>query len=229
MRKGVQSNHRTLLNCDFLTAVQMIVEHFWSVPELIAHIMEYLDNISLCQCARVSKVVSCHALEKLYRSGVAFENLLSILAPIGQPKHPLLHIVGLLICTCLVKLLIRFFQSFIRHLTCDDWDCFSEYARLVRSLSFDDSNISHSSFCDVLDGHPRWEPHVSTSQFPSLARIVLQRLRHSSLGSLRQLFLERPGHLDPCFDFERPLQAPCTMFPTLAMSWRSNTPEPGSS
>lgn len=58
------------------------VETFWSIPELIAGVMDWLPSQALYECSLVSRSISSLALDALWAPHAKIQNLLRILAPL---------------------------------------------------------------------------------------------------------------------------------------------------
>ncbi|KZS93781.1 hypothetical protein SISNIDRAFT_549545 [Sistotremastrum niveocremeum HHB9708] len=96
------------------------MEKFWTIPELVARTIrpEFLSRQALYSCSLVSKSLSHHALAAQYQSGVSIMNWLGLLAPLVPSETPNTHET-----------------NFARSLVLEDWDRFSRYARLAKSIS----------------------------------------------------------------------------------------------
>lgn len=56
----------------------------WETPELIAIIVDLLDTTSQARCARVSRTISEHALNALYRNVKQLVPIFSLLCPLRE-------------------------------------------------------------------------------------------------------------------------------------------------
>lgn len=59
-----------------------VVEKFWSIPELVALVMEFLPPQALYRCSLVSRSMSSHALDARYALGVGILDWLRLAAPL---------------------------------------------------------------------------------------------------------------------------------------------------
>lgn len=60
----------------------MFMHRFWSIQELVEGTFEHLTPRELSRCARTSKHISEHALNRLYRHVNRLTDILKILGPL---------------------------------------------------------------------------------------------------------------------------------------------------
>lgn len=60
------------------------IQAFWETPELIAMCFDFMDKRSLSACARLSKGISEHALDLLYRDVQGYVQTLKLLCSMEQ-------------------------------------------------------------------------------------------------------------------------------------------------
>lgn len=59
---------------------------FWETPELIAMCFDLADRRTLSACARLSKRLSEHALDALYRDGPGYVKILKLLCGMSEDE-----------------------------------------------------------------------------------------------------------------------------------------------
>ncbi|KZT38497.1 hypothetical protein SISSUDRAFT_734179 [Sistotremastrum suecicum HHB10207 ss-3] len=107
---------------------------FWSIPELVKITFAFLEDerSALATCAVLSKALSEHALDTLYREGLMLEDVLRVLSPM-PPNAP--YIVG------------ESLES-VGSISMAQWDRFRHYSHRIRKLS-------HSAVSKIT----KWIPH----------------------------------------------------------------------
>ncbi|KZS94877.1 hypothetical protein SISNIDRAFT_484403 [Sistotremastrum niveocremeum HHB9708] len=177
------------------------VKAFWAIPELVAIAVDFLDVQSLSQCARVSRAVSEHALNSLYRKSARLTDIFGLLCPMRTDAT-----TGTI--------------SFIVPLRPAHWTRFRHYNHRIQEVSvefFDPQtrSISQKAIIDLLGTQPRQEPFLPSLRrldwqdvHPSLNHLVIL-LFHEGLRELR-ISLD-PSSSTSIMDF-LPLRAPNLKF-----------------
>ncbi|KZT33588.1 hypothetical protein SISSUDRAFT_1132461 [Sistotremastrum suecicum HHB10207 ss-3] len=127
----------------------------WETPELIAIIVDLLDTTSQARCARVSRTISEHALNALYRNVKQLVPIFSLLCPLREDFRA--DSGGM---------------KFVDSLNSTYWNRFNRYRSRVRTIETDISedcigNLSEVSRLDLLTTVPQGE-----IIFPSLRKLV---------------------------------------------------------
>ncbi|KZT39937.1 hypothetical protein SISSUDRAFT_1127659 [Sistotremastrum suecicum HHB10207 ss-3] len=125
---------------------------FWTIPELVAMTMQSASPSALAACARVSKVVSEHALDALYRETNGFMPLLRLLCPMERTFTD----------PC---------WNFTSPISPAHWDRFKHYSNRIHFLSVDNEGhwekyTSPEALAEFLITRPRGEDLL-----PSLSRL----------------------------------------------------------
>lgn len=162
---------------------------FWDTAELVAITVDFLDPKSLSRCARVSKALSGHALDSLYRDAVPFTNILGLLCPmkLDPSTGTLVRSLEYYYCALLISE-----QGFVGPLRRANWERFRHYNRRIRKIhvgyhEIQVRSISQNSIIDLLGTLPRKEaflPCLTTLDWqniqPPLIQIVMM-LFHDGL------------------------------------------------
>ncbi|KZS93849.1 hypothetical protein SISNIDRAFT_454294 [Sistotremastrum niveocremeum HHB9708] len=127
------------------------LQAFWETPELIAICFDFLDNGTLSACARLSKRLSEHALDALYRDGPGYVRMLKLLGDMDEDEEGML--------------------SFHDDITPAHWDRFRHYSSRVQALAVDSLDdpfqcLTSSAMVDLLTTLPPGEVLL-----PSLRRL----------------------------------------------------------
>ncbi|KZT41845.1 hypothetical protein SISSUDRAFT_209019 [Sistotremastrum suecicum HHB10207 ss-3] len=107
------------------------MHHFWEINELIIETFAFLEPGDLFHCAQVSKRLSVHALDSLYRELEGLYNVLSILSPINPPRYPRADQDEETIASTDDYTFAK------KSLSEDDWLRFQHYAQRVHQLDCD--------------------------------------------------------------------------------------------
>ncbi|KZS91559.1 hypothetical protein SISNIDRAFT_487227 [Sistotremastrum niveocremeum HHB9708] len=129
---------------------------FWTVGELVSMLMEFLDKKSLSACARVSKMISEHALDVLYRTGPEILDIIKLLCPEIQRAGE---------------------GSITQDITPFQWSRFRHYSSRIRILRHSGfgTNIPFAlrgSICDLLDSLS--PDGGALPLFPSLKKLIVE-------------------------------------------------------